>query len=85
MNFYRYSRHPWAAMSHLTPSELDVLLKPNFGIRQMSDAIARDVSFAEIFQGLGIYHSSRSGFDLVIFGSEQLTLLGLVYRSKCSF
>ena len=51
----------------------------------MSDAIARDVSFAEIFQGLGIYHSSRSGFDLVIFGSEQLTLLGLVYRSKCSF
>jgi hypothetical protein len=43
MNFYRYSRHPWAAMTHLTPSELDVFLKPNLGIRNMSDAIARKV------------------------------------------
>jgi hypothetical protein len=31
-------------MTHLTPSELDVFLKPNLGIRNMSDAIARKVS-----------------------------------------
>ena len=43
ISFYRSSRHPWASMTHLTPSEIDVFLNPNLGIRSMSDSIARKV------------------------------------------
>jgi len=40
----RWARYPWAAMTHLTPSKMDVILNPNYGFRERSNAIARNVT-----------------------------------------
>lgn len=44
MRLRRWARYPWAAMTHLTPSKLDVILSPTSGIREMSDEIAKNVT-----------------------------------------
>ena len=45
MRLRKYARYPWAAMSHLTPTKLDVFFRPNSGMRELSDSIARNVRF----------------------------------------
>ena len=45
MHQRRWARYPWAAMSHLTPSKMDVFLNPNEGFRELSHSIARNVSY----------------------------------------
>lgn len=44
MNIRKWARYPWAAMSHLTPSQMDVILNPNYGFRELADSIARNVT-----------------------------------------
>lgn len=43
MTRHQTAKYPWAAMAHLTPSALDVIMNPNGGIAQLSDGIARQV------------------------------------------
>ena len=45
MHQRRWARYPWAAMSHLTPTKMDVFLNPNEGFRELSHSIARNVSY----------------------------------------
>jgi hypothetical protein len=40
----KWARYPWAAMTHLTPSQMDVILNPNKGFRELSDSIARNIT-----------------------------------------
>jgi len=44
MQLRKWARYPWAAMSHLTPSQMDVILNPNKGFRELSDSIARNIT-----------------------------------------
>ena len=49
MRLRRFARYPWAAMSHLTPNKFDVFFRPNSGMREFSDSIARNVSILIYF------------------------------------
>ena len=49
MQLRKWARYPWAAMTHLTPSQMDVILNPNKGFRELSDSIARNVSILYYF------------------------------------
>ncbi|XP_059086784.1 uncharacterized protein LOC131883348 [Tigriopus californicus] len=44
MTRHQTAKYPWAAMTHLTPSALDVIMNPNGGIAQLSDGIARQIN-----------------------------------------
>ena len=44
MRLRKWARYPWAAMTHLTPTQMDVLLNLNKGMRNLSDNIARNVT-----------------------------------------
>ena len=50
MNLRKYARYPWAAMSHLTPTKWNVFFRPNSGMRELSDSIARNVSFLKMYK-----------------------------------
>ena len=43
MHLRKWARYPWAAMTHLTPTKMDVILNPNNGFRELADDIARNV------------------------------------------
>lgn len=53
MELRKWARYPWAAMTHLTPTSMDVILNPNYGFRELADSIARNVitwySFSVLF------------------------------------
>ena len=77
----RWARYPWAAMTHLTPSKMDVILNPNYGFRERSNAIARNVSDFLSFKSV-VFHSGQK-MTLLYKGSHVIWKYYYIKRTKC--
>ena len=65
MRLRRFARYPWAAMSHLTPNKFDVFFRPNSGMREFSDSIARNVSILIYFHEKNIFKNFKNSSKII--------------------